>query len=96
MNKPLYADVGYEFKIHTKSVIGFSESSESLIERTEKKPSTASSLIKFYEEEYKPTPMKSHLKEPWESVNGYKNWEMDQDTLFLGFKTFDVKEIILR
>ena len=65
------------------------ESSKSLIQRTEKNPpSTASSLIKFYEEEYKPTPMKSHLKEPWESVNGYKNWEMDKDTLFLGFKTF--------
>ena len=88
LNNPLYADVGYEFKIHTKSIIGFSESSESLIERTEKKPSTASSLIKFYEEEYKPTPMKSHPKEPWECENGYKNWEMDKDTLFLGFKTF--------
>ena len=72
------------------------ESSKSLIQRTEKKPSTASSLIKFYEKEYKPSPMKSHLKKPWESLNGHKNWEMDNDALFLGFKTFDVKEIILR
>ena len=87
---------GYEVKIATETEVGFSEFSNRATARTWKKPSLASSLINFYLENVKlcktqtSSPLRSKLK-PWETENGRKPWDLTNDTLFLGFRTAEVR-----
>ena len=86
----------YEVEIATETEVGFSEFSNRATARTRKKPSLASSLINFYLENVKlcktqtSSPLRSKLK-PWETENGRKPWDLTNDTLFLGFRTAEVR-----
>ena len=94
----LYSDAGYDFEVIAKSELGVSLPSETINRRTEKKPSAASALIDYYLKDYK-VPKKTEkdaqsLKcQPWEVLDGYKKWEHNDDTLFLGFRTTAVRRL---